>query len=534
MKNSQKIHGEVVRSSAKKRKLILLIAVETDFELMVILGRELRVLGYEVEILIGDRWNLSVRNEYIRKVSQDNEFTLSFIEKFEGLYQNLSNLVKEKNINVDWDYLESFDITHSDGYLLNQVLRSDFAVSNDYHSCDLYPLPKCGLFKYKFLEAHVKLLVNITNDKEYDLMLTVSTQSLLKPILFKISQKKKIPFLTLEENRIGQQFQLYKNFCLGTDDEVVLEMKKLIGTGDLCLDAEKIIDKFLESKGALYPRHNSTISSAINNQGILYLFGKMKWIIKHHLHIMFDGLKGKDTQKIKLGMPTFRSTTKFYFRNFINILKYSLVPEFNENTIPDRKFVYFPLHLMPESNTATQSPELNELSCIALLSQKLPANWQILVKLPPSQFSLEGYTRDIEFFYNLRKIPNVKILSPWVRSYDLLTKCQVVASLAGTALLEGAILGKRGIYWGKPEFEILSSLIHINNFSFEKIDEPYQSNVKQYIQACKNLSVEFDKNIIPSGLIRVDSSEEVAVNHGIRNLLDFMKLKIATNLQVIE
>ena len=201
-------------------------------------------------------------------------------------------------------------------------------------------------------------------------------------------------------------------------------------------------------------------------------------------------------------MPTLFGTLRHYYDNYKNITFYLRKPELNNVVLPQGKYIYFPLHLMPESNTATQSIELNELSAITNLSIKIPPDWLVVVKLNPAMAGVNGYTKKNHFFKDLLKLPNVYVVSPEVSSFKLIKNSQAVACLAGTALIEASMQNKKGIYWGQPEFKIISNLINFNDFDKKFFSLKESSNINIYIQAVLNLSLIFDRKILESGFNR--------------------------------
>lgn len=108
---------------------------------------------------------------------------------------------------------------------------------------------------------------------------------------------------------------------------------------------------------------------------------------------------------------------------------------------------YLPLHMEPEATILMFSPWLrDQLEVCRLVSQAMPVGWRLLVKENPKMVGM----REPAFYRRLRGIPNVLLVSPGLDSTALTTKCRAVASLAGTASREAAILNKPAIVLGRP------------------------------------------------------------------------------------
>lgn len=108
-------------------------------------------------------------------------------------------------------------------------------------------------------------------------------------------------------------------------------------------------------------------------------------------------------------------------------------------------YVFFPLHVEPESSVGLMSPEMNEqLACIELLAKNLPAGVRLVVKehLP----AIGRRPRD--FYTTLLDIPNVVMLSPHAYALDVARSARAVAVITGTLGLESAVLGVPVISFG--------------------------------------------------------------------------------------
>lgn len=104
-----------------------------------------------------------------------------------------------------------------------------------------------------------------------------------------------------------------------------------------------------------------------------------------------------------------------------------------------RPFVYFPLHKEPETDYLAASPEcLDQIGAILQLARDLPADWVLAVKehIPSIGLRPDGYYR------RLATIHNVVLVDPTEPSIPLIQECRAVATISGTAGLEGAMIGK--------------------------------------------------------------------------------------------
>lgn len=108
-------------------------------------------------------------------------------------------------------------------------------------------------------------------------------------------------------------------------------------------------------------------------------------------------------------------------------------------------YIFFPLHVEPESSMGMMSPEMNEqLACVELLAKNLPAGVQLVLK---EHLAAVG-RRPRDFYATLLDIPNVIMLSPYAYALDVARDARAVAVITGTLGLEAAVLGVPVVTFG--------------------------------------------------------------------------------------
>lgn len=110
------------------------------------------------------------------------------------------------------------------------------------------------------------------------------------------------------------------------------------------------------------------------------------------------------------------------------------------------KYVYFPLHMQPESTTSVLGGEYcDQILAIERLAQMIPDDWRIYVKENPIQ---TYYMREELFFRRLQLIPQVQFVGREFNTYDLIRCSQFVATITGTAGWEAISGGKPVLVFG--------------------------------------------------------------------------------------
>lgn len=138
--------------------------------------------------------------------------------------------------------------------------------------------------------------------------------------------------------------------------------------------------------------------------------------------------------------------------------------------IPDRDFVYLPLHMQPEATSVPFGGIMSNYAIlINYLLNSIPDNLTILVKENPKQTYRQ---RNMEL-HKLLKHKRIIFVCNDVNTYDLINESIAVVSTTGTVLLESALLKKRAIVLGSSIYSLLPNIIEIEELkNYDKWEEP--------------------------------------------------------------
>jgi hypothetical protein len=177
--------------------------------------------------------------------------------------------------------------------------------------------------------------------------------------------------------------------------------------------------------------------------------------------------------------------------NFLNRISISNIPT-------NEKFIYFTLHSEPERALLFPAPfYMNQLSVIQNISKSIPIGYKLYVKEHPTQ-RIFGW-REKNWYKELTRFPNVKIIHPNVSNEELLKKCSLVISIGGTAGLEGSFFNKPSIVFADVIYSMIKSVIKIENVS--ELPKIIRSSLKiqvdindlnKYIQTIENISFQIN------------------------------------------
>jgi len=137
---------------------------------------------------------------------------------------------------------------------------------------------------------------------------------------------------------------------------------------------------------------------------------------------------------------------------------------FASKSIPTNKFIYYPLAVQPEASTSVRAPfHLNQLSVIQNIAKSIPVDYILCVKEHPSQKS--KLWRPTNFYKSILSFPNVKLIHPTVKSFDLIKKCDLVTLINASTGLEALFFKKPVIVFTDVFYSLVSMVTKISDFN---------------------------------------------------------------------
>jgi len=129
--------------------------------------------------------------------------------------------------------------------------------------------------------------------------------------------------------------------------------------------------------------------------------------------------------------------------------------------LSEKPFVLLLLPKEPEYTVQSLAREFSNVKAIAQqLALALPAGFNLVIK----EHSRIGY-RSMSFYTDLLKLPNVLFASARIPGISLIRESRAVATVAGTAAVEAALVGKRAvIFTDRVEYSFLPSIAIVASF----------------------------------------------------------------------
>jgi hypothetical protein len=515
-----------------KNKTLLLICKETSSFPIYFLGKELEKNNkvhyffiHNNEVLNKDHFNKDsffyfkkkINNKYIHDV---NDLNLKFLKN-------------RKKILIDFSRLNEIEKKYTYFTGLNKQLLSSQTTSTPYHDRYYYPPTSYEENLYWLTLNYDKieqLLEMIKPDYIFDLQ---DTGEIQRTIINEIAHYKNIPY-------IGQEDARYKSFNLPTfsigrhlDEYFIHAYNKTRDKNEMYLEKYISEIKNYRSQANIMPKKYKDDSTSSYNFSFLEL---LEYIIKKifkFLKIQFASFKN-DKYKVPINTPLFNNLYKRYLWTiFYAIKKFYLYSKFNKYfQIPnDEKYIYMPLHLIPESSTYIKAPMyLNEISLIEAVSKSLPISWKLYVKEHQSMIG----QRNMEFYKKIKKFHNVKIVKsnfykdpkPWIE------KSLGIVTITGTTAFEASMLNKPAIVFGSVFYNTIPSIKFAK--SFEELEQLFrliennnwpQDNTLDcaaYLKTVNELGVDLDIEYLIKLSLKKIKSKQLDINeeNNLKDMID--------------
>ncbi|MGE0444233.1 MAG: hypothetical protein AB7P99_03330 [Vicinamibacterales bacterium] len=128
----------------------------------------------------------------------------------------------------------------------------------------------------------------------------------------------------------------------------------------------------------------------------------------------------------------------------------------------DEKFVFFPLHFQPELTTLVLAPHfVNQVAVIENLAKTLPIDHLLYVKEHKASLG----RRPLGYYQAIRRIPNVRLLSPFLDSHTLIKAASAVCVISSTVGWEALLYEKPVITLGDVCYNAFDLVTHVTDMT---------------------------------------------------------------------
>ena len=354
-----------------KNKTILLVCKEAFSSPMYFLGKELEKRNKVHYFFINSTESLN-KNHY-------NKYTYFYFKNRinnENIHDTKDVAIKflenRKNISIDYNRLKEIEKKYTYFTNLNKQILSSQHASTPYHDRWYYPASTYEENLYVLILNYNKV-EHILETIKPDLIFDLDVAEIQRTIINEIAYYKKIPYVSQEHSRYKSFNLPCFNLGIKLDDYFIDAYKK--NRDDL--DLKKYISEVENYRDQLTVMPEIYKGQITSSYDYSFLEATKRILEKIYRFFKFEFYSFKnDKYKIPFNVPFFSNPyNRCFWLISVTIKKFYLYTKFNKYfQIPkDEKYIYMPLHMIPESSTFIKAPMyINEICLIEAISKLLP------------------------------------------------------------------------------------------------------------------------------------------------------------------
>lgn len=406
------------------------------------------------------------------------------------------------NPPVDFKYLEDIEKKYTEHKtLLQQILTSQF-LSRTFH--DRFFLSYTSYEQQLYwLELNYKRIIQLMDEFDPDVILDLDEAELSRSVIAAVAHKRNIPYITVGHSRF-EHYKIPSFAIIWRNEQFYSVFKEKLQLNFESLKEEYIyIKNFRNREKIMSKQFEHDITSNYNRDPIFTIFKRLIGVIQYFINLDITSGNLPLKRKNKIFLASSLKHIWFYIK--IETIKWYLFGKNKFFSAPGKnvKYVYMPLHLIPESSTFVHAPYyINELFVIEQVAKSLPVGWLLYVK----EHQAMAGERKLDFYKKINRLPNVKMVDltyyndpkPWIiNSLGVIT-------ITGTSAYEAALLGKKSITFGDVPFNVIEGVTRVSSFedlpkiiaSFGEVDNIH--SCAAYLATVKEIGTEVDLNYLMS------------------------------------
>ncbi len=463
---------------------------------------------------------------------QGNTIGLFFVSSFEGFY-NKSRHNKYTYFYAKDNFENIYDLNDATERFLSSsdkdIIDNEFLSDID----DYYPIRKQFLFEQNLCsEFHFRFQNNRINDKEKlfwiesvyintkknlddfspDIILDLENVTITRLAIKYYADKLNIPYIGINYPRYKDY--IIPSFNLSIENDVFLYERFNKVNVEESTGHKKYLNDYRAKDKILPEKFKNSITDYKYDyvHGLKTIVGSM--LREFDIECTSGNLKKK---KYKFNLPLFENPFKkvlFHLRYEIKrVISFSRLFNHFDEPIKNDKYLYYPLHLIPESTTFIQAPMfIDELSVIRNISKSLPYNIKLYVKEHPAMCG----ERPITFYKELKKLTNVRLiqLNYYSDPKPIIENSLGVITVAGSTALEAVMLNKPALIFGHVPYELINGVR--KNSSLNELSADIKEMISEFKQ-CDNEIIKYFMLIESIGveiqLAKMVKETETAIVH---------------------
>lgn len=423
------------------------------------------------------KFNKNISNQYSYYIFKELE-GITVFDVNEIADQHTKSLYGDKIIDEAYLHYIEREYTHFQN--INTQLISTQSLTRPYHFryfwkvCTYSQQLNWLILNYKYLE-------HLIEEFRPDVVIHSDNEEVGRCVLREICHKKNTPNICLEYPRYETYKTTTYNLGFQIDNRFAHHYQENYAKTPAELSEEiTYVEDFRKKSSIMHSMYKNDITAQYKPDG---LYKDLKFFYSVLRLFVQQDIEAKNNA-VKRSNPILYPSTWGYLKYFaLYLMRKEYLMRKNKyfkTPIEGEKYIYMPLHLIPESTTFVLAPfYINELHIIEAVSKSLPAGWYLYVK---EHQAMVG-ERSIEFYKRVSRLSNVKMVQmnyytdpkPWI------TNSQGVVTISGTTAFEAALLGKRSVVFSDVPFSLIEGITRVH--SFEELPKLFST----FSQPCDNL-----------------------------------------------
>lgn len=306
----------------------------------------------------------------------------------------------------------------------------------------------------KIFQVKAKAIINFMKTEKPDVFIFPNNGGIGSLLLDQIARKMGIKNLNIAAPALADRYFISENFnTLSGANEIFKKYMNGTPKNDVFFEkAKKMLNDFRASPR---PYSNDVLLDRAPINRLLQLqflkpinfFNSTKWFI----HLMSQHFISPERFDYSYIHPWgyLKDRIKRKSRNLIGVN--DLYDKFN----PDESYAFFGLTVEPEVSILLSAPFVSDqVNLIRQIARSLPVGYKLCVKEHPSMVPY----RPRAYYKELKKIPNVKLLSPTISSFVIIQNAKLITTITGSIGWEATMLGKPVIIFGRVFYDKLAQI----------------------------------------------------------------------------
>lgn len=467
-----------------KNKKILIVCAETQAWPMHYVAAELKPHCESISAIFiqpGEAYFKAQDYLQFKKLNKD-----MYIYEMSNVVAEYLDKEKCANFHVDRGYIDYIEKNYTTYSILNEQFLSEMTILPYYHDRNYYKFVDYDRILL-YAQLYYKAIEQIFLTNKPDVILDCDVDFFGRTVLLEVATKFGIPYISIDHARVNGYVTPTDALSKRIQPHVRQYFRACVADASIMYDEEllRFYDEVQEKIGAIPKRFEKEFEKLKFNAYLL-----LKELVIHNV-IFFSNISLK-----RLFLNKVRGITspicgdsfgklKFIYLYYIRRFYLHYFKVFSRTDLKGQKFIYVPLHVIPESSTTILSPiYINEQFIIESLSKSVAADQFIVVK---EHWSMIGF-RPLSFYEKMKRLPNVILIDPELNNPPkyYIENSDLIVTISGSSALEGAMLGKNSLVFSDVIFSVLSGVKKIN--IDQSLKTTIQSQMRHYMDKREKLA----------------------------------------------